>query len=127
MNHSFYFLGLGILMGILKSAIEYSYWGKKKNEARFNGIGFSIIFCILVFVFVVSDSNWSGVLITILTYWNIFELTTNWTHNQPLFYVGESAYFDKLLRRITVYVEYLKCSLHVLTISGIIILYYYGS
>ncbi len=114
------FLSLGLLAGVLRTAIEYNSWNKKKKH---KGIVFAIMFAISTFIYCISDYNWISVSVFILSYWNAFELSTNISHGVEVFYVGYITNFDKLLRWVSPYsFSYLKFALHILTIVVVIIL-----
>ena len=115
----YFYLALGILFGVVRTAIEYDSWYKQK----YNSIWFALVFVLGAFALHISENNIYCLIVFILSYWNAFELCTNIFHNVDVFYVGKTYYFDKLLRSIAPYsFSYLKCALQVLTIILIVIL-----
>jgi uncharacterized membrane protein len=94
-------LFLGVLIAVLKIAIEYSSYKRNKKEFRFHFIGSACVFSVLLIVYYLTECNWQMVLLTALAYWNTFEILGNYSHNQPLLYVGEYASFDKGIRWLT--------------------------
>lgn len=122
MNNSLLLIGLGLLVAMIKVAIEYPY--RKNGEKKYHDVSLAVIFCISVFIFVVTDYNYLSVVLFLLSYWNLFELSANYFHNEDIFNVGTTAHFDRLLRRITKRYEVLKFVLHLLSLIIIICILY---
>lgn len=120
-----YFILVGLCMSTLKVAIESGSWNKEKDERKFHGTGLAIVFVVLVVEYYITDYNWKAVAITWLVYWNAFEITNNLYHNKAVFYVGETANFDKFLRWVTRYHERLKFFLHLITLVLLVIISIY--
>lgn len=117
----YYFLSLGLLHGVVRTSVEYDMWPSQK----YNSIWFAIAFVISAFILYISESDISVLIVFIFSYWNAYELSSNIFHNVDVFRVGNSVYFDKLLRWISpYYYSYVKFALQVFSVVIIILCFY---
>jgi len=115
------FLVIGLLIAFTKVKIELNKWIDRKSQLKFHSIGFSIVFIIMFIPFYFSGFNVSLIAISILSYWNMFEVYGNISHGQDWLYVGSNAETDKLLRRFKNF-KTVKLLLHIVTIISVLLL-----
>jgi len=123
-------IGIGIFIGailaLMKISIEYRWWQIEKDEVLFHSVGFGIVALLLLSVLIISK-DYFIILYAIISYWNVFELVGNISHNQHPLYVGQSAFTDRLIRKIAKNYKITKLIIHILTICLIFLIKSYNS